>query len=128
MWAMLEYASMRFTFACASATTLPPVIVTAARIAKTALQSSPSGPSATIITRRIAANAAAFGATLMNAVAGVGAPSYASGVHWWNGTTAALNARPTVTRASATSVAPFVRPPAAMASAIPLNVVVPLRP
>jgi hypothetical protein len=27
--------------------------------------------------RRMAANAAAFGATLMNAVAGVGAPSYA---------------------------------------------------
>ena len=75
MCAMLEYASIRFTFACASATTFPPVIVTAARIAKTALQSRPRGPSATSITRRMAAKAAAFGATLMNAVAGVGAPS-----------------------------------------------------
>src|SRR2546421_6144775 len=125
VWAMLEYASIRFTFDCASATTLPPVIVIAARIANTALQSRPSGPKPPIMTRRIAANAAAFGATLMNAVAGVGAPSYASGVHWWNGTTAALNARPTVTSASATSVAPSVRPFAAMAAATPANVVVP---
>jgi len=78
---MLEYANIRFTFPCTSATTLPPVIVIAARIAKTALQSSPSGPRLPIMIRRIAANAAAFGATLMNAVAGVGAPSYASGVH-----------------------------------------------
>src|SRR4030088_2674904 len=94
---MLEYASIRFTFPCTSATTLPPVIVIAARIAKTALQSSPSGPRPPIITRRIAANAAAFGATLTYAGAGParGAPSYASGVHWWNGTTAALNARGT---------------------------------
>src|SRR5438132_555089 len=53
---MLEYASMRFTFACASATTLPPVIVTAARSAKTALQSRPSGPSATIIAPGLAAD------------------------------------------------------------------------
>ena len=64
----------------------------------------------------------------MNAVAGVGAPSYASGVHWWNGTTAALKASPTVTSASATRVAPFVRPPTATASAMPANVVVPERP
>ena len=46
----------------------------------------------------------------MNAVAGVGAPSYASGVHWWNGTTAALKPRPTVTSASATIVGPLATP------------------
>src|SRR6266513_990877 len=33
---MLEYASIRFVFVCASATTFPPVIVTAASIARTA--------------------------------------------------------------------------------------------
>ena len=61
-------------------------------------------------TRRIAAKAAAFGATDMNAVAGVAAPSYASGVHWWKGTIAALKPRPTVMRASATMVGPFAIP------------------
>ena len=78
---MLEYASIRFVFVCTRATMFPPVIVTAARTASTAAQSAPSGPSAPTRTRRIAANAAAFGPTDMNAVAGVGAPSYASGVH-----------------------------------------------
>src|ERR1700738_4594149 len=125
---MLEYASIRFTFGWTSATILPPVIVTAASTANTALQSSPNGPSEPIMIRRMAANAAAFGATLMNAVAGVGAPSYASGVHWWNGTTAALNARPTVTSARATSVAPSLSPRFATASATPANAVVPLIP
>src|SRR4029079_7500681 len=107
---MLEYASMRFTLVCASDTMLPPVIVIGASSAKTVDQSMASGPRAETITRRIAANAAAFGATDMNAVAGGGAPSYAAGVHWWNGTTAALNARPTVISASAMIVGPFARP------------------
>ena len=31
----------------------------------------------------------------MNAVTGLGAPSYTSGVHMWNGTAAILNASPT---------------------------------
>src|SRR5947209_15959956 len=76
--AMLEYASMRFTFVWASATTLPAVIVTAARIARTAPQSTPSGPIAPTSTRRIAANAAAFGPTDMNAVAGVRSEEHTS--------------------------------------------------
>src|SRR6266508_6744109 len=107
---MLEYASIRFVFVCTSATMLPPVIVTAARTANTTLQSTARGASALTSTRRIAAKAAAFGPTDMNAVAGVGAPSYASGVHWWNGTTAALNPRPTVTRERATIVGAFASP------------------
>ncbi len=40
--------------------------------------------------------AAALVAVAMNAVIGVGAPSYTSGVHWWNGATEALKANPTV--------------------------------
>src|SRR5256885_7662018 len=88
----------------------PPVIVRAASTASIALQSTLSGPSAPTSTRMMAANAAAFGPTDMNAVAGVGAPSYASGVHWWNGTTAALKPRPTVTSDSATIVGAFATP------------------
>src|SRR5712691_12311364 len=107
---MLEYASIRFVFVWTSATMLPAVIVSAASTANTADQSTTSGPIPETSTRRIAANAAAFGATDMNAVAGVGAPSYASGVHWWNGTTAALKPRPTVMSASAMIVGPFARP------------------
>src|SRR5881296_2885869 len=95
---MLEYASIRFVLVCTSATMFPAVIVSAARTAKTADQSTINGPMPETSTRRIAANAAAFGATDMNAVAGVGAPSYASGVHWWKGTTAALYPRPVVMR------------------------------
>src|ERR671936_2672523 len=115
---MLEYASIRFVFVCTSATTLPPVIVTAASTAKTLDQSTASGPMPETSTRRIAANAAAFGATDMKAVAGVGAPSYASGVHWWKGTTAALKPRPTVTSARATIVGPLERPLAWSAAAM----------
>mgnify|MGYP001059674074 CR=1 FL=1 len=37
------------------------------------------------------ANAAVLVATAMNAVTGVGAPWYTSGVQTWNGTAAALN-------------------------------------
>src|SRR5213593_1256554 len=107
---MLEYASIRLVLPWTSATTFPAVIVTAASSAITTLQSTSSGPSAPTSTRRIAANAAAFGPTDMNAVAGVGAPSYASGVHWWNGTIAALNPRPTVMSARATIVGPFAMP------------------
>src|SRR2546430_6913624 len=107
---MLEYESIRLVLPWTSATTLPAVIVTAASSAITTLQSTSSGPSAPTRTGRIAANAAAFGPTDMNAVAGVGAPSYASGVHWWNGTTAALKPSPTVTSASATIVGPLATP------------------
>src|SRR6266850_8105750 len=107
---MLEYASIRLVFSWTSAMTLPAVIVIAARIARIVDQSTTRGPIPPTRTRRIAANAAAFGATDMNAVAGVGAPSYASGVHWWNGTTAALNPRPVVMRPRAMIVWPFASP------------------
>ena len=52
-------------------------------------------------TRRNAANAAAFTAAAMNAVTGVGAPSYTSGVHMWNGTAATLKQKPTSSSADA---------------------------
>ena len=45
--------------------------------------------------RRSAANAATLVADAMNAVTGVGAPWYTSGVHMWNGTAATLKPSPT---------------------------------
>src|SRR3712207_4895756 len=54
--------------------------------------------------RRNAANAAALVAADMNAVTGVGAPWYTSGVHMWNGTSDVLNAKPTNSSAMAASV------------------------
>src|SRR5947209_9075560 len=46
-------------------------------------------------TRTKAANTAALVVTDMKAVTGVGAPSYTSGVHMWNGTIETLKAKPT---------------------------------
>ncbi len=51
-------------------------------------------------TRRNAAKAAAFTAAAMNPVTGAGAPSYASGVHMWNGTAATLKPKPTASMAT----------------------------
>ena len=58
----------------------------------------------TSVTR--ATNPAALDATLKNAVTGVGAPSYTSGAHWWNGTALTLNAKPTITNTIASASAP----------------------
>ena len=49
-------------------------------------------------TRARSANAAVFTPAAMNAVTGVGAPSYTSGVQAWNGTAAILKAMPAATR------------------------------
>ena len=46
--------------------------------------------------RRKAANAAVLTTVDMNAVNGVGEPSYTSGAQKWNGAAATLNARPAV--------------------------------
>ena len=40
------------------------------------------------------ANAASFGAPATSRVTTVGAPSYTSGIHMWNGTAPSLKARP----------------------------------
>ena len=49
------------------------------------------------------ANEAAFDPTERNAVIGVGAPSYTSGAHMWNGTAAILNPMPATTRITAST-------------------------
>ena len=48
-------------------------------------------------TRTRTAIAAIFGAEAKKVVTGVGAPSYTSGVHIWNGTAEILKARPAST-------------------------------
>src|SRR4051794_8340824 len=95
--AMLEYASMRFTDSCRPAVKLATVIVSTAIAATTGGQPaahdrSPGSPKAPSRTRSIVAKAALLTATAMKLVAGVGAPSYASGVHMWKGTALTLKA------------------------------------
>ena len=51
-------------------------------------------------TRSSAAKAATLPAEAMNAVTGVGAPWYTSGVQTWNGAAAILKPRPTISRAT----------------------------
>src|SRR5580700_10077646 len=99
---MLEYASIRLTDSWRPATRFATVIVSSASVAMTggqplAHETHASSPSESTRTRRSIANAAAFTATAMNVVVGVGAPSYASGVQAWNGTALTLNAMPTWT-------------------------------
>src|SRR5262245_12553993 len=99
---MLEYASMRLTFDCDTPTTVPTIIVAAATVHSTTPQCPLSGSKAYRNTRANAANAAAFTPVDMKPVTAGGAPSYASGVHMWNGTAATLNAKPTINSPTAT--------------------------
>src|SRR4051812_32341158 len=100
---MLEYESIRFTFDCATPTTVPTIIVAAAITQITSLHVPRSGSNADRKTRTNAANAAALTPVDMKPVTAGGAPSYASGVHMWNGTADTLNAKPTMTRPSASN-------------------------
>src|SRR5664279_3177770 len=95
-----EYASIRFMSVWVIPMTEPMIMDAAAMIATTGCHVQAIGCSAEKQTRRIAANAATFVQDAMNAVTGVGAPWYTSGVHRWNGPTEALNSRPTRTSAS----------------------------
>src|ERR671919_1089550 len=73
----------------------PRIIVRAAIAQSAGRRSQETGPRAVVNTLRSAANAATFVPAAMNAVTGVGAPWYTSGVHIWNGTAATLNPNPT---------------------------------
>ena len=85
--------------------------------------------SATSKKRRNTPSAATFVATAMNAVTGVGAPSYTSGVHWWNGATEALKHRPATHSAIPVSVSgSLARLPFERAFAISLKSVAPVAP
>ncbi len=73
---------MRFSEDCPSAPTLPTRIVIVASAASAGPQLAWASIRATSNRRRSTPSAATFVATAMNAVIGVGAPSYTSGVHW----------------------------------------------
>ena len=71
--------------------------------------------------------AATLGAVARKRVTGVGAPSYTSGAHMWNGAAETLKANPTIRKANPNSNPTDVSP-SDMASDIPLISVVPEKP
>src|SRR5262245_52232230 len=88
-------------FDCVTAAKLPAVMVRTASTQNNIRQSTlnPGSPSRKI--RSSIANDADFDPTDRNAVTGVGAPSYTSGAHMWNGTAAILKPTPATTRITA---------------------------
>src|SRR6476469_5946701 len=100
--AMDEYARMRFTSVWVSPKIAPTAIEAIATAHTIGRQSLLVVLNETYRTRRIAPNAATFVHDAMNAVTGVGAPWYTSGVQLWNGATPPLNSRPTSSSARPT--------------------------
>src|SRR5262245_37109585 len=98
---------MRFMFVCTSASKFPTNTVAIASADSTGIQiglsTSSAAPKPFNTNRNNAPNAAAFTPTAMNPVTGVGAPSYTSGAHMWNGTAATLNPNPTTTNTNPTA-------------------------
>ena len=68
--------------------------------------------------------AATFGAVAKKAAIGVGAPSYTSGVHMWNGTAETLKARPEI-RNTRPKSSPSDVPPVCAVVIMPAKSVVP---
>src|SRR5713101_7384537 len=95
-WAMLEYARRRVKLFCINAATLPKVMVTTATIAKVEYQSTWNRLIPMRKTRKAAAKDAIFAPAARRAAIVVGAPSKASGIHMWKGTTAILTPNPTM--------------------------------
>src|SRR5215468_11299766 len=75
-----------------------------------------------MVARTNMAMAATFGAAAKKAVIGVGAPSYTSGVHIWNGTADTLKQKP-ANRNTMPKMSPM--PPCLVAWAIPAKLTVP---
>src|SRR5438477_4723840 len=94
-----------------SATRLPTVIVNADRTQNSGCQTSLPEGKATKTRVSSATKPAAFDATDKNAVIGVGAPSYVSGAHVWNGSADTLNANPTTQKTMPRVTIGFVSPP-----------------
>src|SRR6059058_5457161 len=73
-------------------------MVAIATIANVEYQSTLIVDKPTMNTRNAAANAAIFAPEASNAITVVGAPSNASGIHMWKGTTAILTPKPATKR------------------------------
>ncbi len=102
MWPMEEYAISRLKLVCPIAASEPSSIEQTETSTINCCHDATRCPNGMPITRRISAIAATFGAVLRNAVTGVGAPSYTSGVHIWNGTAEILNTSPAITKTTPT--------------------------
>ncbi len=92
MWPIDEYAISRLMLVCPIAASEPNSMDAIETSTMSCCQASPRWPNGTASTRSSSAMAATLGAVAMKAVTGVGAPSYTSGVHIWNGTALILNA------------------------------------
>src|SRR5947208_15811054 len=118
------YARSRVTFLCTNAPRLPANIVSAASAHKT--QNQKCVAAGTVAKMRSSkAKAAAFGPAEKRAVAGVGAPSYTSGVHTWNGAAATLQPSPIRIMASPSSTSGLST---SSSEPILVSIVVPLEP
>ena len=73
-WAIEEYASIRLTSVCSTATQAPTTTLAAASAATAGRQSEACVPRVTTSTRSIAANAAVFTPAAIQATTGLGAP------------------------------------------------------
>jgi len=73
-WEIDEYASIRFTSSCTSASAAPIVTVAAASTQTTGRQSSARLDIASATTRRMATNAATLPTEASSPVTGIGAP------------------------------------------------------
>src|SRR3954469_22062893 len=89
-----EYASIRLTLRWTSAARFPIANEAHAITATATVHRCASCGNAARSARSIPTSAPVLVAAAMNEVTGVGAPSYTSGVHMWNGAADALNARP----------------------------------
>ena len=102
---MVLYPNNRRMLLWAMATALPMVMDAAASAASSTAQSSDTSKNPVNSTRNRTANPAALLATDRNATTGVGAPSYTSGTHIWNGAADILNPKPATNRTMPTSSA-----------------------
>src|ERR1700747_2011245 len=108
---------MRLTFDCVMAARAPMVSERTATVDTIPTQSILTGQKTVRNRRSSSAKLAALDATLTYALMLVGAPSYTSGAHWWNGTAAILKKTPAATVESARNVKRSPRGPFTLRSA-----------
>ena len=125
MWPIDEYPISRLMLVCPIAANAPSTIEAIETKIRICCHWIVMVGNAVVTTRTNSAMAAIFGAAAKKAVTGVGAPSYTSGVHMWNGTADTLKQRPTI-RNTSPKVRP--RPPSTAALAMPGNETVPVKP
>ena len=99
---------------------MPSTIVATESPAMKYRQSSIFGANASANSFRNRANPPDFDIADISAVTGNGAPSYASGVHIWNGTAATLKPSPAMIKASPRNSASSM-PPVSFDSALPMS-------